>query len=170
MHHRLAPLLAAVAALGYAVEGAIVVRAPQPDAGWHVSGYVVEAAFVVALLASLPLVGSLAPSRVGARLAQAGFAALFVSAVVSLAAGETRLGPLFLVGVLASLVGLTVLSVQAVRRRDRGWWAAPAVAVGLVLSMLLGDHGGGILFGIAWAATALADTAVAAPSADPHAA
>jgi hypothetical protein len=33
---------------------------------------------------------------------------------------------------------------------------APTVAVGLVLSIALGNHGGGILLGIAWAATGLA--------------
>lgn len=157
---RLVPLLTVAAALGYCVEGAIVVRAPQPDRGWHASGYAVEAAFAVALVASLPLVGLLrhGTGRVAAGaawLVRLGFAAMLVSALASLAAGENRLGPAFFLGVLASLAGLLALAAGAARRRPAGWWTAPAIAAGLVLSMALGDHGGGILLGLAWASTAL---------------
>lgn len=175
-YRRFAPLLTALAATAYAVEGAIVVRAPQPDNGWHTSGYVVEAAFVVALVASLPLVGLLrhTAGRMSAAavwLTRAGFGAMLVGAVASLAVGHNELGPLFLLGVLASVVGLGALSVAAVRRRNGSWWTAPTIAVGLILSMALGDHGGGILLGTAWAATGLAlrddradDAAVSAPA------
>lgn len=153
-----APLLAFVAAAGYCVEGAIVVRAPQGDSGWHASGYAVEAAFVIALLASIPLVGALRhsssrASTIAAWLVRIGFGAMLVSAVPSLVAGEDMVGPAFLLGVLASVVGLGWLAVVETRTRADGWWAAPAVAAGLVLSMVLGDHGGGILLGLAWAAT-----------------
>jgi hypothetical protein len=160
-YRRFAPLLTALAAVGYAIEGAIVVRAPQPDHGWHTSGYAVEAAFVLALVASIPLVGLLrgTANRVsGAAVwfARTGFGAMLVSAIASLAAGGEELGPLFLLGVLASVVGLVVLSVCAVRRRHGSWWTAPTIAAGLIVSIALGDHGGGILLGIAWAATGLA--------------
>jgi hypothetical protein len=160
-HRRLAPTLTALAAAGYAIEGAIVIRAPQPDSGWHASGYAVEAAFVVALLASIPLIGLLrhSASRLSAVAAwstRAGFGAMLVSAIPSLVAGRNELGPLFLLGVLASVVGLVVLSAGAVRNRPGFWWTTPTVAAGLVLSIALGDHGGGILFGIAWATTGLA--------------
>ena len=160
-HRRFAPLLATLAAAGYAVEGAIVVRAPQPDHGWHASGYAVEGAFVVALLASLPLVAVLRSGRgrlsaAAVWFARCGFAAMLVSATASLAAGGDELGPAFFLGVLAALVGLIVLSAIAVRTRALGWWQAPIVAAGLVLSIALGDHGGGILFASAWAAVGLA--------------
>jgi hypothetical protein len=160
-HRSLAPLLTVLAAAGYAIEGAIVVRAPQPDSAWHTSGYVVEAAFVLALVASLPLVGLLRYgtgriSAVAVWVTRAGFGAMLVSAVPSLAAGGNELGPLFLLGVLASVVGLVALSASAVRSRRGSWWSAPTVAAGLILSIALGDHGGGILLGIAWAATGLA--------------
>src|SRR5689334_15533611 len=94
---RLAPLLAALGGLAYAAEGAIVVRAPQPDHHWHASGYAVEAAFVVALLATLPLpplfhLGSRA-GAIASRAVQVGFAAMLLSALASLAAGGTVLGP-----------------------------------------------------------------------------
>jgi len=160
-HRRLAPTLTALAAAGYAIEGAIVIRAPQPDSGWHSSGYAVEAAFVVALLASIPLIGLLrhSASRLSAVAAwstRAGFGAMLVSAIPSLVSGRNELGPLFLLGVLASVVGLVVLSVGAVRNRPRFWWTTPTIAAGLVLSIALGDHGGGILFATAWAAVGLA--------------
>jgi hypothetical protein len=173
-HRRLAPTLSTLAAAGYAIEGAIVIRAPQPDTGWHASGYAVEAAFVVALLASIPLVGLLwhSASRLSAAAAwatRAGFGVMLASAIPSLVAGRNELAPLFLLGVLASVVGLVVLSVGAVRNRSGFWWTTPTVAAGLILSIALGDHGGGILFGIAWAITGLvlrddhvSDTAVSA--------
>lgn len=162
---RYGPVLAAVAALGYCIEGAIVVRAPQPDHGWHASGYAVEAAFVLALIASLPLVPLLGRTSAAASwLVRVGFAAMLVSAVASLAAGGDELGPAFLLGVLGSLAGLAALSVGAVRARGTGWWIAPTIALGLVLSIALGDHGGGILFGVAWAAAAIGIRDQASPA------
>jgi hypothetical protein len=150
-----APVLAAIAGIAYAVEGAIVTRAPQPDSDWHASGYAVEAAFVVALIASIPIVPVLAASAgrlatVSTRMTQLGFAAMLASALPSLATGGNTLGPAFLVGVLASLAGLLGLSVAALRSRASGWRASPLCFAGLALSIALGNHGGGILFGIAW--------------------
>jgi hypothetical protein len=158
---RLAPVLAAAGGLAYAVEGAIVVRAPQPDHHWHAGGYAVEAAFVVALIATIPLPTSLGANtnRLAgwfARLAQVGFTAMLVSAVASLGAGGTVLGPAFLLGVLASLAGLLGLTIAAARTRADIWWTAPVAFVGLILSMALGNHGGGILFGIAWIGISIA--------------
>jgi hypothetical protein len=150
-----APVLAAITGLAYMIEGAIVIRAPQPDSHWHASGYAVEAAFVIALAASIPIVPVLAASAgrlstVSTRITQLGFAGMLVSALPSLAIGGNTLGPAFLIGVLASLAGLLGLSVAALRSRGSGWWASPLLLTGLVLSMALGNHGGGILFGIAW--------------------
>ena len=155
---RLAAMLAVVAGLGFAVEGAIVVRAPQGDSGWSASGYAVEAAFVVALIAALPALGLLKPyasrttawATVGARI---GFFALLVAAVPSLVQGKDALGPVFLLGVLVSLVSLLVLAVAGLRRRV---WVGAAAFVGLVLGMALGDHGGGVALGVAWVAIGLA--------------
>lgn len=157
---RLASPLAAFGGIAYAVEGAIVVRAPQSDQHWHASGYAVEAAFVVALLATLPLppllhFGSGRIGRVASRAAQLGFAAMLVSAVGSLAAGGTVLGPVFFLGIVASLAGLLALAIVAARSRASGWWIAPTACAGLLFSMILGDHGGGILFGLAWIATSI---------------
>jgi hypothetical protein len=161
LSNRFASLLAIVGGLAYAVEGAIVARAPQGDDHWNVSGYTVEAAFVVALVATIPLLPRLAASlsktgRLAARVSQVGFGAMLVSAVASLAVGGTTLGPAFLLGVLAAVAGLTTLTAVAVRTRTTHWWLAPLTLIGLVLSMALGDHGGGILFGLAWIGISLA--------------
>jgi hypothetical protein len=158
---RLTALLAIVAGLGFAVEGAIVTRAPQGDSGWSASGYAVEAAFVLALIAAIPAMHLLRPAGSRAAVwathgARGGFAALLVSAVPSLVEGKDVLGPLFLLGVLLSLVSLLVLSVVSLRRRGTGWWVAPAAFAGLVVSMALGDQGGGVVLGVAWAAIGLA--------------
>jgi hypothetical protein len=155
-----APALAAVTGLAYAIEGAIVTRAPQPDSHWHASGYAVEAAFVIALIASIPIVPILVVSTgrlssLSVRITQIGFAAMLVSALPSLANGGNTLGPAFLLGVLASLAGLLGLTVAALRSRASGWWTSPVCFTGLVLSMALGNHGGGILFGLAWVAISI---------------
>jgi hypothetical protein len=155
---RLAGTLAIVAGLGFAVEGAIVVRSPQGDSGWSASGYAVEAAFIVALIAALPALGLLKPyaSRTttwATIAARVGFFALLVAAVPSLAEGKDALGPLFLVGVLVSLASLLVLAVAGLRLRA---WAAPAAFLGLVVGMALGDKGGGVALGVAWVAIGLA--------------
>jgi hypothetical protein len=157
----LASLLAIIGGLAYAVEGAIVARAPQGDDHWHASGYTVEAAFVIALLATIPLLPRLAANlsktgRLAARVSQLGFAAMLVSAVASLAVGGTTLGPAFLLGVLAAVAGLITLTVVAVRTRTAHWWLPPLALIGLVLSMALGDQGGGIVFGLAWIGISLA--------------
>src|SRR5437763_14789451 len=158
---RFASLLAIVGGLAYAVEGAIVARAPQGDDHWHASGYTVEAAFVIALLATIPLLPRLAANRsrtgrLASRASQLGFAAMLVRAAASLVVGRTTLGPAFPLGVLASAAGLITLTVVAVRNRTTHWWLAPLTLIGLVLSMALGDPGGGILFGLAWIGISLA--------------
>jgi hypothetical protein len=158
---RLAPSLAAAGGLAYALEGAIAARASQPEHHWHASGYAIEAAFIVALVTTIPVVpllraGSSRAERLAARLSQLGFAAMLASAIASVAAGGDALGPAFFGGVLAALAGLLVLAAPAIRARRPGWWAAPLALVGVVLGMALGDHGGGILLGLAWIGISIA--------------
>jgi hypothetical protein len=75
------------------------------------------------------------------------------SSVPSLVLGRTVLGPAFLLGVLAAVVGLIVASVPAVRRRS---WDAPAACAGLIVGIGLGESGGGILLGLVWLGLAAA--------------
>jgi len=157
---RLSSALAALAALGFVVEGAIVVRTPQGDSHWHTSGYVVEAAFVIGLAAALPMLGELRRSngrlaRWAVAVARVGFAAMFAAAVPSLALGRDVLGPVFLLGVGASVLSLLVLAATAARDRGPAWWIAPLAFAGLLVGIALGDQGGGIVMGIAWLGVAL---------------
>lgn len=154
---RLAPRLAAIGGLAYLIEGAITLYAPQPDRNWSASGYAIEAAFALALLATIGLIPLLAANasraaRLGARVTQAGFAAMLVSSLASLPAGRSELGPLFLIGVLATLAGLAATTALALRRGRARSWTTPAVLAGLVVAIALGDHGGGIALGAAWLA------------------
>lgn len=158
---RRAPLLAALASLAYCFQAAIVLRAPQAEKAWGLADYAVEAAFVLALAASLPLLGLLGrghgrASTTGVWLARLGFGAMLVSAVATLGAGANTLGPAFVLGLLAALGGLGVLAVIGVRHRTGAWWVAPVVAAGFLLGLSLADNGGGIVLGVAWALAGLA--------------
>jgi hypothetical protein len=158
---RRAPLLAAIAALAYALEGAIVLRRPQPDHHWNGWGYAVEIAFGVALIATIPILPLLAArssrtAQIAIGVAQLGLTAMLVAAAASIAADGDVLGPAFFFGLLAALGGILVATVAAARSRLESWWLAPVVLAGLVAGMALGNHGGGILIGISWAVVAIA--------------
>jgi hypothetical protein len=163
MHASLARLtapLAIAAGLGWAADGILELRWPQPDHHWHATGYLVEIAFAVALVPTIALLTQLAAdgsraARVAARAAQLGFGALLVSSCASIAAGGNTLGPAFLLGILVTLLGLLVLSATSIRARGALWWAAPLVLAGLVASMALA-HGGAVVFGVAWLVVAIA--------------
>ena len=157
---RHAPFLAAIGAVSYAVEGAIAVRAPQPDDHWQAAGYAVEITFALALLATVPLLpllstGASRTARVATRIAQLGFGAMLIDALASTAADGNVLGPVFFAGLLGALCGLVALALSQARSRRGSWWLCPVVLVALVAGMALGDHGGGILLGIGWAIVAI---------------
>lgn len=158
---RYAPLAAAIAAIGYAVEGAIVLRAPQGDSNWHVSGYVVEVAFAVSLVATIVAIRALTEGagragRAGSLVARAGLVSMLVSAVASLGAGETVLGPAFFVGLLATLTGLLVVAIAGARGGRDPWWCSPLPLAGFVLGISLDNHGGGLIMAAAFAGVAYA--------------
>ena len=160
MHARLALPLAIAAGLAWAVEGIAELRWPQPDQHWHATGYLVEIAFAVAVAVTVPLVPVLATAgsraaSIAAPAAQAGFAALLVSSVASIAVGGNALGPVFLLGILAALLGLVALAAISIHARLRLWWTAPLVLAGLVASMLVSGHGGAVALGVAWLVIAI---------------
>jgi hypothetical protein len=157
---RQSPLLAAIGALAYTVEGATALRAPQPDQHWNAAGYAIEIAFAVALLATIPLLPLLSPHasrgvRIATRVAQIGSSAMLVDAIASTAADGNVLGPVFFLGLLGTLGGLVVMTISQVRTRLECWWLCPVVLAGLLAGMALGDHGGGLLIGISWATVAI---------------
>jgi hypothetical protein len=158
---RLAPLLAATGGLAYATVGALIARSPQPEHHWHAAAYAVEVFFATALALTIPLVpflrvGRSAVERLATRISQAGFSAMLVSALASIAVGGDTLGPAFFLGVLGALAGLLALAIAALRDRRRHWWASPVALAGLVLGIGLGDHGGTLLLGLAWITVSIA--------------
>jgi hypothetical protein len=157
---RRTPLIAAIGALAYTIEGVIALRSPQPDQHWHAAGYAIEIAFGFALLATIPLLPLLSPPpthrvRIATRIAQIGSSAMLIDAIASTTAGRNVLGPVFFVGLLGTLGGLVVMTISQIRTRLGTWWLCPVVLVGLLAGMALGDHGGGILIGISWATVAI---------------
>ena len=158
---RHAPLAAAIAAAGYAVEGAIVLRAPQGDDHWSASGYICEIAFAVSLVATIVAITALVAgrgraARTGGIIAGAGMASMFVSSIASIAAGGSVLGPAFFLGLLTALAGLLVVGVAGARGSSDPWWCSPLPVAGFVLGIGLGDHGGGLIMAAAFAAVAYA--------------
>ncbi|HEY0416266.1 MAG TPA: hypothetical protein VGC78_07755 [Gaiellaceae bacterium] len=158
---RFAPLLAATGGLAYAAVGALLARSPQPEHHWHTAAYAVEALFAMALALTIPLVpflrvGRSLVERLAVRASQAGFTAMLVSALASIAVGGDTLGPAFFLGVLGALAGLLALAIQALRARRQHWWASPVAFAGVVLGIALGDHGGTLLLGLAWIAVSIA--------------
>lgn len=158
---RRASIAAAVAAVGYAVEGAVVLHAPQSESGWGASSYLVEVAFAVALLATMVSLGPLAlaagrMARGAVATTRIGFASVLVSSVASIAVGHTTLGPAFLLGLLVALAGLLATAIATVRAGALAWWCGPLPLAGFVLGISLGDHGGGLIMAAAFAALAYA--------------
>lgn len=167
---RRAVAAAAIAALGYVIEGAIVFHTPQGDSNWSTSGYVTEAAFSVALIATIVALGPLAAGtgrlgRIALAVARTGLVSMSVSSVASLGAGESTLGPAFVLGLLAILAGFLGLAVAAARGGQLPWWCGPLPLTGFVLGIGLGDHGGGVIMGAAFAAVGLAVAGSRAPAA-----
>jgi hypothetical protein len=158
---RRASVAAAVAAVGYAVEGAVVLHTPQSESGWGASGYLVEVAFAIALVATMASLGPLAHAagrltRVAVATSRVGFASVLVSSGASIAVGHTTLGPAFLLGLLVALAGLLATAIATVRAGVLTWWCGPLPLAGFVLGISLGDHGGGLIMAAAFAALAYA--------------
>jgi len=152
------PVASLAAAVGFVVAGASVVGHPVPDQHWGARGAVLDLAFAVGALgvaAGLPAVaGALRVGRVGrggTRLAQAGHVALAVECVASTVHGGNTLGPVFVLGLLASLAGLAVLAVEGLRSGTARAWA-PLPLVGLLVGVAAGDRGGAVVLGLVWAA------------------
>jgi hypothetical protein len=158
---RHAPLLAMIAALAYAVEGAIAIHAAQPDHDWNAWGYAVEISFAVALFTSIPLLPLLVSrssrtAEIAIRVSQLGLAAMLIDAIASSAADGNVVGAVFFFGLLAALGGLGVAAGVSIKTRAGSWWLAPCVLAGLIAGMALGNRGGGIVIGVSWAVVALA--------------
>lgn len=155
---------AAVAAIAFAVAGISVIGHKIPDQHWGTRGAVLDIAFAVGMIAAAIALPALAGrlgvrslGNVGTRLAQAGQVAMAVESVVSTIHDGNTLGPVFMLGLLASFAGLLLLAADGFRVRVART-LAPVPLVGLLIGIAAGNQGGAVVLGIAWAALALAFT------------
>ena len=148
-----------VAGLGYLIQAIMGLIKPQTEIFSGTADYVLEAVFVVALLATIiGLLGfhSFAKSRygkagtVGSWLAIAGSGLMTISAIVTLFAGQNSLGPAFLGGMLLALIGYIILGSATLRTKVLPILGGAALILGFPLSVFLSSLGGGILFGLTW--------------------
>ena len=156
---------AATAATAYAVSGAAVLGHHIPDSHWGTRGAIVDAAgafaFALTALALTGLAPTLAIGRLGTwatRVAQLGLAGMTIESVASLIHDGNTVGFLFFGGLLLTLAGLTALAIAGLRAGQLRW-AAPLPALGLVVGIAGGDHGGFLATAAAWLALTVATDA-----------
>lgn len=151
--------------------GATVVGHKIPDQHWGTRGGILDVAFAVGAVAvalALPAVaarlGVRRLGRIGTRTAQVGHVAIAVECVASTIHGGNTLEPVFTLGLLASLVGLVLLGIDALRAG-----VARALALLPFLALLVGiaggNQGGAIVIGIVWGFFAATLTRNAEPAA-----
>lgn len=145
--------LATAAGCGFLIEAALELAHHQADHFRVAGDYLVEAAFGVALalaaagLWSLRQGAAAAPprARLATTIAAFGQAAMALCAAATLVHGADALGPLFMLGLLLTLVGLVLLATTGRRARKVGG----ALLVGLLASFLV-PRGGSAMLGVAW--------------------
>lgn len=152
---------AAVAAIGFVVEGIIVLTHHTAEQHWDLASQILNGAYALACLAlivAMPAFATLTTAgerwgRIGTVTAQVGFAAMAVESIASSIHDGNTLGGVFFGGLLITLVGLTVLAVTGLRLGALRW-AAPLPLLGLLVGIAGGDHGGSIVLGAVWAVLA----------------
>ena len=95
--------------------------------------------------------------RVGLRIATIGLLALALDAIATLASGTTdTTGPLYPIGILATLLGIVLLAIQWHRANLTPRWIGPALAIGWFLgaSPILGTGGAVLILAAAFLAIA----------------
>lgn len=158
-----APLAALAAGSFYIAQALLGLWRPQQEIFQSLSDYWIECFFVAALLSTL---GGLRTIRcrhlgklsmlftAGLAVAAAGISGILVSAVVTLLHGQNSLGLLFMVGLLATLIGNALLGIAIVRANVLPTWLGLLLIIGWPLSIALADFGGGMIVGLVWLAIA----------------
>lgn len=162
-----APAAAVAAGAAFVTEAVAELAHRQAETFASAGDYAIEALFAFALILgaaawwSLRSSGAVASGRgrLGAAVAAAGQGALALSALATLAKGTDALGPVFMLGLLASLAGPAVVAFAGPRARPLG----AALAVGLIASFAVGT-GGTAIIGLAWLAVATMLRAEPAPA------
>jgi hypothetical protein len=154
--------VAAIAAgVMYVLTGIINLFNPQKPMFISFSDYLIEVMFVVALLGTLVTITGLhglhrdrygGLGMAGFLTAFAGTALLLVAAVTTALAGREVLGAVFLMGFLATLVGLVLLGAAVLRAGVLPSWCGVLLLAGFPLSMILDvlANVGGELLGVVW--------------------
>ncbi len=163
-HHSIIVRLALVAVGAYAVTGALELSHDQPAVFSDPVDYVIEAAFVVALLAGggvllwLCRAGlSTRSATVGWAVAAAGHAALATAALATALAGRETLDPLFALGFLAIVAGYLTLAVSDLRNHLVPSRSGIVLVVGFVATAIVDNlvtGGGTLVLAATWAAFA----------------
>jgi hypothetical protein len=103
---------------------------------------------VLGMLASVAAIHSLHGGRDGRLgsvalvLTTVGMLGFLPPLVVSLVSGDAEsLGPVYLLSMLASLIGLVLFAVGLLRAGVLPWWAGPSMAVGWVVGGPVGEDG-----------------------------
>ena len=150
---------AVIAAVGYLGVAAISIVKPQPDEHWNAAGRALEAAFIVGLLGSAIAITGVADrftrgalGRWSARLAQFGFVGISVASVASLIKGGDTLGPVFVLSLLTTLVGLLLLGISGVRDGVTPRWAPVVPFATMLIGIALAEHGGCAVIAAGWLA------------------
>lgn len=156
--------LALVAAGAYAVTGALELSHDQPTVFSDPVDYVIEAAFVVALLASVSVLVwlcraglSTRPATVGWAVAAAGHIALATAALATALAGRETLDPLFPLGFLAIVAGYLALAASDVRNHLVPSRSGIVLILGFVATAIVDNlvtGGGTLVLAATWAALA----------------
>jgi hypothetical protein len=161
MPHTSRVAAAALAAVAFVISGVTVIGHNIPDQHWGTRGAVLDIAFAVgalAIAAALPAVAArLAGGRlggIGTRFAQMGHVAIAVECVASTIHNGNTLGPVFVLGLLTSLVGLALVAIDGIRTGSARL-LAPLPVLGLLVGIAGGNHGGAIALGAVWAVFAL---------------
>jgi hypothetical protein len=158
-----AAVAAAVAAVGFAVEGVIALTHHTGDRHWDLTSQILNGAYTVACLALIVALPAFATrttaagrwGRIGTVTAQVGFATMAVESVASGIHDGNTLGGVFFGGLLLTLAGLAILTVAGLRQGALRW-AAPLPLLGMLVGIAGGEHGGSIVLGAVWAVLAVA--------------
>lgn len=153
---------AIIAGVLYATQAIIGLIKPQGDVFISTTDYLIEIAFIGALVLTLL-------ALIGIRQAAAGVfglisflvlflgtACLMVSASASLAAGRNVLDFLFMPGVGLSALGSILMGSALIRSKIAPLWSGIALIAGFPLSLFLDELGGGAILGVAWVVVGIA--------------
>lgn len=80
--------------------------------------------------------------RAGFLVVAVGVAAVFVCLITSVVtSSENSLGPVYVLGTFATIIGLVIFAVASLRARVLPWWVGPALALTWIVGGPVGDNG-----------------------------